>query len=152
MPSVHCLLNYRHIFRDAHDRINHHRSHAGARWQNYSLLPWHVPMLFFAQQLVLFVVPVLIRLMEHRVAASVPLTPHPPCLLGPGGLGHKATGSGEGGGQDSMWGAPQGFLVLFACLEPRISMTRANTGIAVLYCWFQIDDRHWKIILTFKTN
>lgn len=100
MPSVHCLLNYRHIFRDAHDRINHHRSHAGAHWQNYSFLPWHVPMLFFfAHQLVLFVVPVLIRLMEYRVAASVPLTPHPPCLRGPGGLGHKATGSVEGGGR-----------------------------------------------------
>lgn len=54
---------------------------------------------FFAHQLVLFVVPVLIRLMEYRVAASVPLTPHPPCLRGPGGLGHKATGSVEGGGR-----------------------------------------------------
>lgn len=37
MPSVHCLLNYRHIFRDAHDRINHHRSHAGAHWQKLQL-------------------------------------------------------------------------------------------------------------------
>lgn len=40
----------------------------------------------------LFVVSVLIRLMEHRAAASVPLIPHPPLPLWLRGPGHEATG------------------------------------------------------------
>lgn len=152
MPSVHCLLNYRHIFRDAHDRINHHRSHAGAHWQNDSFLPWHVPMPFFCTP-ACFICSAGSYQADGVQSSSI-CAPHPPSSMParagrPGAQSHRQCG---GRGQGSMWGAPQGFLVLFACLEPRISMTRANAGIAVLCCRFQTDDRHWKIILTFKTN
>ena len=81
---MHCYLNY--PFRGAHESwqdINHslHVRHTLAKLQLPAVACPNAFFFFFAHQPVLFVVPVSIRLMEYRAAASVPLTPHPSCLL-----------------------------------------------------------------------
>lgn len=106
---MHTNVMQPNLARDAHEcgkTILTRVCMSSTRWWNYSFLQWHVPVIFFffAHHPVLFVVPVLIRLMENRAAASVPLTPHPPCLLGLRGLGHKATGGGVGGREREVGG------------------------------------------------
>lgn len=83
-----------------------------------------------------FVTPALIRLTEHR--ASVPLAPAPstPARAGkPAAQSHRQGGEKPGeGGRGRIWGEPQGFLLVFARLERRISMSRLSTG-TVMLCW-----------------
>lgn len=89
-----------------------------------------------AQPNTFFVAPVLIRLTKRR--ASVPLTPASsmPARAGkPGAQSHRREGREAGeGGRRRIWGEPQGFLLVFARLEPRISMSRLSTG-TVMLCW-----------------